>query len=164
VEAFTTSCVTCQKFVPIRKKPRLQPIISNGVMERLQIDLKEYELYADDNDGYCYILSVVDHFSNYPWAFPLYTKQAEETAYHLFQLFCTFGSPKILQADNGGEFVNHVVDSLATKWKITTVHGKPYNPREQGKVEHFNGTLSNMLAKQIHEKNMLCVIFLSFFF
>lgn len=70
-------------------------------MERIQIDLKEMTLYADENGGYKYMLTVVDHFSNFAWAKPLYTKRAEETAYHLWKIFSIFGPPLYLQSDNG---------------------------------------------------------------
>jgi len=45
-------CVTCLQATPIKKKSRIQPIASNDVMERVVIDLKEYEMFIDENDGY----------------------------------------------------------------------------------------------------------------
>lgn len=132
-------------------------------MERIQIDLKEFELYEDANDGYRYVLTVVDHFSNFPWAFPLFTKQADEVALHLYNLFSEHGPPKYLQSDNGGEFVNAVIKDLAVKWNIELKNGKAYNPREQGKVERFNGTFAELLSKQMHMHNTryvnLCFLF-----
>jgi hypothetical protein len=63
-------------------------------MDRLQIDLKEYTSYSDENDGYNYLLTVVDHFSGFPWAYPLYTKTAEEVSCHLIELFFVVGPPR----------------------------------------------------------------------
>ena len=63
-------------------------------MDRLQIDLKEFTFYQEWNDGYCYLLTAVDHFSGYPWAYPLFTKTAEEVSYHLVNLFFMFGPPR----------------------------------------------------------------------
>jgi transposase InsO family protein len=102
-----------------------------GVMERVQIDLKEYTLYAEDNDDYRYQLTIVDHFSGFPWAFPLFTKRSEEVAFHLVKLFMVVGPPKILHSDNGGEFVNGIIDYIARVMNIKLAHGKAYNPREQ---------------------------------
>lgn len=163
MEQFCKNCLTCTQFVPITKKPRLQPILSNGVMERVQIDLKEYTLLEDENDGYRYCLSVVDHFSNFTWAKPLKTKEAHETAAHLYDIFLEFGAPKYLQSDNGGEFVNHVVEQLAANFGIELRTGKAYNPREQRKVEHWNGTLATILAKKMEENNTRYVWFGAFF-
>jgi len=77
-------------------------------MERVLIDLKEYNMYTDENDGYCYQLSVIDHYSNYSWTAALKTKTAEEVAHHLFKIFRRYGPPTLLHSDNGGEFVNKV--------------------------------------------------------
>ncbi len=109
-------------------------------------------MYVDDNDGYRYLLTVIDHFSNFGFGFPLHTKTAEEVAIHLHLLFCVFGPPTILHSDNGGEFVNRTMDVLRDKYGIQAAHGKAYNPREQGKVEKFNGTIATLLAKKMHEQ------------
>ncbi len=63
-------------------------------MDRLQIDIKEFTFYQEWNDDYCYLLTVIDHFSGYPWAFPLFTKTAQEVSYHLISLFFMFGPPR----------------------------------------------------------------------
>ena len=34
---------------------------------------------------------------------------------------------------------------------IQEIHGKPYNPRSQGVVEAYNGTIKNMLLKKYYE-------------
>jgi len=147
------NCDVCIKYNSVTKKPRLKPILSCGVMERLQIDLKEYTLLESDNDGYKYILAVVDHFSGFPWAFPLFTKRAEEVAYKLFtELFVVFGPPQILHSDNGGEFVNTVINALSTLFSFRIANGKAYNPREQGLVEKFNGTLATTISKLLYER------------
>lgn len=69
-------------------------------MDRVQIDLKEFIFYEEDNDGYCYLLTVIDHFSGFPWAFPLFTKTAEEVAFHLIELFFQVGPPRFVLTPN----------------------------------------------------------------
>jgi hypothetical protein len=80
--------------------------------------MKEFEMEVDYNDGYRYMFSVIDHFSNYGFAFACYSKKAEEIAAHLYSIFCQFGPPKYLQADNGGEFV---LTELLTFWQKSTI-------------------------------------------
>jgi hypothetical protein len=63
-------------------------------MDRMQIDLKEFTFYEEWNDGYSYMLTIVDHFSGYPWAYPLFTKTASEVSFHLVNLFFMFGPPR----------------------------------------------------------------------
>jgi hypothetical protein len=151
VRFFINKCETCVQFTPVLKKPRLAPIMSTAINERIQVDMKEYELYEHDNDGYRYQLTVVDHFSGYAWAFPTFTKNKEEVSSILIKLFFEIGPPKILHSDNGGEFVNGIIEIISETMKISLANGKAYNPREQGKVEKFNGTIAVLLSKRMHE-------------
>jgi len=153
VREYCNKCVVCLSFTNVQKKPRLKPILSVGVMDRMQVDLKEFTFYQEWNDGYSYMLTVIDHFSSYPWAFPLFTKTAKEVSYHLVNLFFMFGPPRILHSDNGGEFVNELIQSISKVLHFECAHGKAYNPREQGKVEKLNGTISSTLSKLMFERN-----------
>lgn len=74
------------------------------------------------------MLTVVDHFSGFPWAFPLRSKTAEEVAYHLVQLFLVIGPPRILHSDNGGEFVNQIFDNISKIFFLNLLMGKLITP------------------------------------
>ena len=63
-----------------------------------------------------------------------------------------FGVPKILHSDNGGEFVNEIINELSRVFGFRLAHGKAYNPREQGKVERMNRTLSVSLSKLMYSR------------
>lgn len=41
---------------------------------------------------------------------------------------------------------------LREVYNIKEARGKPYNPREQGKVEKINGTIAKMISKILHDK------------
>ncbi|CAF2076371.1 unnamed protein product [Rotaria magnacalcarata] len=56
-------------------------------------------------NGFNFIMHVKDHFKKFSWLFSLPTKEARHVALNLKNIFYTFGSPKILQSDNGKEFV-----------------------------------------------------------
>ena len=107
VREYCNKCDVCTQFVMVSKKPRLKPILSTGVFNRVQIDIKDFTFYEADNDGYAYQLTIIDHFSCYPWAIPQFTKKSKEVAYNLLKLFYMFGFPEIIQSDNGGEFVRY---------------------------------------------------------
>jgi IS30 family transposase len=69
----------------------------------------------------------------------LKTKSAVEVAKNLLPIFATFGAPKILQSDNGREFVNKVVTEVVARWPACKiVHGKPRHSQSQGSVERAN--------------------------
>lgn len=88
-------------------------------------------MYADENDGFKYLLCVVDHFSNYPWTFPLRSKETVGVVSALESIFFEFGMsvifpdlsflgpPRILHSDNGGEFLSKAMEQLVCFTKIS---------------------------------------------
>ena len=51
-------------------------------------------------------------------------------------------------SDNGPEFKNSKLNDICVKEGITYIHGIPYNPHSQGKVERFHYTIKNYLGKE----------------
>lgn len=107
--------------------------------------------HLPDGD-YKWILHAIDHWSKFNFAFPLKSKNAESvTATLKSYIFPYFGISKIFHSDNGGEFVNHVIESLITSWHkdIQIVHGRPRHPQTQGVIERAHRTLEQKLATQL---------------
>ena len=53
----------------------------------------------------------------------------------------------MLQADNGREFANRVIESLKEMWSgLHIVHGKPRHSQSQGSVERANQDVEKMLS------------------
>ena len=95
-----------------------------------------------------WIFHMRDHFSKFSWAYPLVSKHASEVAEKLVDIFSLFGPPKILQSDNGKEFVATVIKELANVWKgLIIINGRPRHPQSQGCVERGNGDLQIKLGK-----------------
>jgi transposase InsO family protein len=66
-------------------------------------------------------------------------KTAEEVSGHLVKIFSLLGAPDILQSDNGREFANRLVESVAAGWPgCKIVHGKARHSQSQGSVERCN--------------------------
>ena len=98
------------------------------------------------SDGlYHWIGHFMDHWSKIHVLFPLMEKSAAEVALNLSsKVFSYFGLPKILQSDNGREFVNGLVKKLVEDWpgEITIINGRARHPQSQGLVERKSGTAS----------------------
>ena len=77
--------------------------MSIGFLTRLQVDL--IDMRSMIYNEFTFIMHCKDHFTKFSWLFPLKSKEAIGVAINLKQLFYTFGPPKILQSDNGKEFV-----------------------------------------------------------
>lgn len=61
----------------------------------------------------------------------------------------TFGTPKILQSDNGSEFVNKLVAELVELSGIDHRTVSAYNPKANGQVERTNPVIENILKKEL---------------
>ncbi len=107
----------------------------------LQIDLLEMPLY----NRHKYILTAVDVFSRYAWAYPLRTKSANVVKQKIMQIMNKYPF-KVIQSDNGNEFAFQIPN-------VTRLYSKPYAPTSQSVVERFNGTLRSMLRKYLQTAN-----------
>ena len=101
-------------------------------------------------DGcYYWIGHYMDHRSKKNVLFPLMHKCAGEVVLNLSsKVFAYFGPPKLLQSDNGREFVNSVIDNLVKDWpgEVTVINGRARHPQSQGLIEHGNAKVEEMLA------------------
>ena len=57
----------------------------------------------------------------------------------LLSYFRVFGPPKIVQSDNGGEFLGET-DIFLERLGVKHIRGRPYHPQSQGKCERSHGT------------------------
>lgn len=155
VAQFLSYCVICEEKRSIRKNTRVvRPIRSGDYSERGQMDLIDMRCNKTA-DNYCYILHYQDHFTKFSVLKALRTKQTTEVSHHLYEIFTLIGAPKILQCDNGNEFVGAPLKKMMkTFWPNTKlVHGSPRHPQSQGSVEKANGDVKRMLCGLMREKN-----------
>ena len=104
-ELFPLYCPVCVRSKP-RKKPKAghQPLLTRGMNVRAQIDLIDYQSMPDG--PYNYVLDYQDHGIKFCQLRPLTKKSHRAIALELLNIFCIFGPPSILQADNGKEFTH----------------------------------------------------------
>ena len=103
----------------LHKPPRLRhstrPYKTAGIDQQWQADLVEMIPHKDVNNGYRYILTVIDLFSRYAWAKPIKDKTGKEVK-HAFQEILALGRKcERLQTDEGREFDNRHVQRLLNR-------------------------------------------------
>jgi len=103
------------------------PVISRTPMAHLQMDLIDMSKFQTENNGYNWILTIIDVFSKYLWTIPLFTKDQVSVSNALLQLFAIVGTPEVLQTDNGKEFNNGVIKSICQMLKVSPIS----NSRDQ---------------------------------
>ncbi|CAF4625883.1 unnamed protein product, partial [Rotaria sp. Silwood2] len=152
VKLFLSLCDQCASRKTFPKPVVGKPIVSVGFMTRIQMDL--IDMRSNEFNGFKWIFHAKDHFSKYSWLFPLASKEAINVANILQSIFYQFGPPKILQSDNGREFVAKVITDLTKTWSgLVIVNGRPRHPQFQGLVERSNSVVQQLLGKWLSTSN-----------
>ena len=134
-----------------RKKYPTRHYIVHDIDEQWQADLAEVGLIANKNQGYRFILTVIDIFSRYAWARPLKSKQGEEVATAFKDIFLEGRIPLRIQTDQGKEFENRHVRALFREHDIELFSVK--SAYKAAIVERFNRTLKHRLWRYFTAEN-----------
>lgn len=147
VTDFVKSCASCQRY---NNLTTVQDIIINTITkkyDRYMMDCVDLRRYSVDNDGYAWILNVMDTYTKYLWSFELKNKNAESIRDSLIHIFDNYGLPIEIQSDNGKEFRNNMLKEVLLNLNIKIIHGRPRNPRAQGQIERLNQTIKRRISK-----------------
>jgi hypothetical protein len=143
------NCDACARYTVV--KSGYNPgeyIMAEGPWEHLQMDCSVH--LPTTPDGHTAMLVIIDVFTGFALLRAMKSTTADAVAQHLWDVFTTFGPPKILQSDNGPEFVNDVIRAVATLTGVEHRTISPYNPRADGKVERCIGTVTSIVKKLLH--------------
>lgn len=142
-------CEPCARYATARLGYLpLRTIHAELPMDHIAIDTAQPSVTTPD--GFNYILVIVDVCSRFVWFRPLKTKTAIEMAAALYHLFMEFGFPKIIQSDNGTEFVNRIVKELTQLIEADHRTITPYNPQANGLAERHVATCQTVLFKHLN--------------
>lgn len=125
--------------------------IVSGLSDQYQADIIEMSDFHRENNGSKYILTVIDVFSKFAWAFPLKTKSGKEVRQALQRVLKAKPCQKI-QTDRGKEFYNRDVKELLKKYSIE--HFSSNNEDIKASVvERWNRTLKTKLYRWFTASN-----------
>lgn len=129
---------------PVVKKFSKRRIICKGIDDLWAADTLIMSQYSDENNGFKYILNVIDTFSKYVWSVPMKTKSAT-AATEAFEniIIKSNRKPNLLHVDMGTEFVNKKFETMLKKYDIKMYH--TYNEEKSSIVERFHRTLNQKL-------------------
>lgn len=132
---------------PVVRKFKRRKVIANGINDIWAVDLVDMQEWAENNDGYKYMLNIIDVFSRYAWSIPLKTKTAKEV---LKAFESIKEKPKRIWSDDGKEFINKEMNAFYKKHGI--VRYSTYSESKASVVERFNRTLKTNMWKRFTEK------------
>lgn len=117
-----------------------------GIDELWEIDLCDMTSFAKYNDGYKFILSVIDVFSKYGWMVPIKSKNATETTRAFRKLINDSGrSPRAVQSDYGREFKNSMFAQYLQRQDIKQHFPQIQSMHKAAVVERFNRTMKEKM-------------------
>lgn len=142
----TAQCQPCQQFNISRQGFHpLNPIHASLPFDHLAIDLAGP--FPTSVNGKNFLFVITDIATRFTLLRALPDKTALTIASRLYEIFVDFGFPKIIQSDNGTEFVNAVVDQLKTSFGFDHRTISPYHPQANGAAESHVKISKQILSK-----------------
>ena len=139
IKQMTAKCTTCCDVKPSFFKAQNSPLIkATKPWERLSVDFKGPLPSASNNK---YILTVIDEFSRFPFAFPCPDMCSTTVKKCFTELFSTYGMPSFIHSDRGTSFMSSDLQEFLHSRGIATSRTTAFNPKGNGQVERLNGTL-----------------------
>ena len=134
-----------------RNKHKYRKVVVPGIHHTVMGDLIEYtnSKFVRNNDGYRYILVVIDCFSRFAHTRPIKQKTAEEVSKQLDDIFGSMShTPSYFGSDKGREFSH---DNDYVKRRVRSKYGiKMYymtGKRKGSIVERWNRTFKSTLER-----------------
>ncbi|KAK3917814.1 Putative uncharacterized transposon-derived protein [Frankliniella fusca] len=133
---------------PARRRFPRNVTYADNIDESWQTDLTDFQSVKKDNDGFSYILCVIDVFSKYGWAVPLKDKSGPSIIKGFQAIFkSTDRRPTRLFSDKGKEYINKTFQKFLKDNNITYIH--THNPEiECSIVERWQRTMKSKLFKR----------------
>lgn len=128
-----------------RKTFKRNPTVVSNIDEQWQADIVDMQKFAKQNNGIKYLVTVIDIFSKYAFAFPVKTKSANDVTSGFEKLFKN-RQPFKLQTDQGLEFENSKLRALLKSRNIQFFTTRNTETK-CSIVERFNKTLRARMFK-----------------
>lgn len=138
---------------PARKRFRRNKYHVTNIDEYWESDLVDMSKFHLSNDGYKFILNIIDVFSKYSWSIPLKSKSATNVSEALHNLISTSERiPIYFRTDKGKEYLNAPVRRIFELYKIKHITTENSDIK-CSVVERFNKTLKNKMTKYMTHKD-----------
>lgn len=152
VRKMTASCSVCAEIKPRFYRGNNGKLIkATYPFERLSIDFKGP---LPSNSKNHYLLTIVDEYSRFPFAFPSSDMTSSTVIKHLSELFSVFGLPSYIHSDRGSSFISQDIKSFLHSKGVATSHSTPYNPQGNGQVESYNGIIWRTVMLNLRTNRM----------
>lgn len=151
VESFLKRKDSYTLHVPVRRRYPRNKIFASFIDHQWEADLVDMQSFSKTNDGFKYLLTVVDVLSKYAWAEPIKNKDGIAVALAFSKIFKNKRIPERIHTDKGREFFNKKVAAVFKKNKVK--HFASDSDMKAAIAERFNRTLKARMWRYFTEKN-----------
>lgn len=153
VREVVTACEICATNKPKFYKPAPGQLINaTRPWQTLSVDFVGPK--PPTSSGKRFILTVIDEFSRFPFAFALSDATATSVVSCLRTLFTLFGPPERLHSDRGTQFESRQLREFLDEWHVRKTRTTPYHPQGNGQCERLNGTLWKAINLLLAERKL----------
>ncbi|HSN23382.1 MAG TPA: RNase H-like domain-containing protein, partial [Methylomicrobium sp.] len=150
VAYFVRRCEKCNRYKkgPTNPQGQLQYSSVNTAWQKVHVDLMGpfVRLY----DGFEYILTAICSFTKYLIAVPLRNKKATTVAQALVKnVYLVHGTVELQVTDQGKEFCNSLMASIAQLLGVQRCRGTAYRPSSNGQIERVHATINRCFATTV---------------
>ena len=152
VKSIIQQCSICAQLKPKFFVPSTSALIkATQPFERLSMDFKGPIPSSTRNR---YLLTVIDEYSRFPFAFPCPDMTSSTVISRLTELFSIFGMPSFIHSDRGSSFMSEELKTFLHDRGVATSRTTSYNPQGNGQVERLNSTLWKTVSLCLRTRNM----------
>ena len=138
IHKYIANCALCH-----REKAKIQNYslqmteIPNRPFNKIAIDLVTE--CKTSTSGNKHILTIIDHLTGWPEAFPIPDKSANTIVSTFINKYLPVHMyPRYILSDNGSEFKNNLMDQVLKQPGIEQIFSAPYHPQSNCKLEVFH--------------------------
>ena len=152
VKQICKDCPVCCKIKPrFVQRPCTHLIKATQPWERLSVDFKGPIPSNTQNN---YILTIVDEYSRFPFAFPCRQTDSRSVIQCLTTLFSIFGMPMFIHSDRGTGFVSQELRNWLHTQGVATSNSSPFHPTGNSQIERYNGTIWKHVQLALESHNL----------
>ena len=145
IRQWTRTCIDCQRAKVVRHNSAPIHTIppSSSKFTNIHLDIVGP---LPVNRNCKYLLTVIDRFSRWTEAIPLYDITADTVAHNfLLHWVARFGVPETLTTDRGAQFESGLWKSLLHTMGTTKIRTTSYHPQSNGLIERFHRRLKDSI-------------------
>ena len=153
VRRITQACKVCSEIKPRFFRSAEENILvkATSPWERLSMDFKGPLPSSTPNK---YLLTIVDEFSRFAFAFPCKDISTATVIKCLNELFTLFGIPSYIHSDRGAQFMSNDLKKYLHGKGVVTSRTTAFNPQGNGQCERFNGIIWKTVLLALKTKNL----------